>query len=385
MPVAHVSISELLQKERSFHEAVAVVESLKIPAKAKDLHEQMRAALAKKNDHVFSGAKNFASTPGLAQAALQTAHIPAHAITPAAEVAHKLLALTLTLVLVFGSYAALNTDFEFFAKDSTKAEITSVGDAFHFFSGGGATQIAQNAQDHLAVAADHPGAAFAAAGAAVSTDTSGFFSTLAQTFSTAVNNFFASLFDTSGRGSLAVEIVPQSGGQTATNVPVVQPRPTAPVAQPAPVVRSTAQSFASAPSSIVNNYPVIERVVNTERIIGEGGITESVLDARLQQLEDTMNGKILAITSVPTPPASGGFQNQIALTQIIDSLNGTNITNPTINGGTISNATITGGNITATGFSGTLGVGIGGTGNSNAPTKGVVIVGNSAGAYDKMS
>ena len=129
--------------------------------------------------------------------------------------------------------------------------------------------------------------------------------------------------------------------------------------------------------------PVAERVI--ERIVERalptytiayppdgGGVTEAILNDRLDQLENKLSNRIFSLSasliSVPNSlPATGGVTNTIALTQRIDNLNGTDISNPTITGGTITDATISGGNITATALSGTLGVGSGGTGLSTAP------------------
>ena len=92
------------------------------------------------------------------------------------------------------------------------------------------------------------------------------------------------------------------------------------------------------------NQPVIERVIETQRVVAAaGGLTEDVLNARLQALDNELSSKIYAITAISSPPASGGFQNQIAITQRIDKLQGTDIT-----GASIANSTITGSSVAAT-------------------------------------
>ena len=164
---------------------------------------------------------------------------------------------------------------------------------------------------------------------------------------------------------------------------------TAPTSSP----QTASTSFASASSTptAAGNPPVVQRVV--ERIVERalptytiatppagGGITEAILNDRLDQLDNKLSSRIFSLsaslTSVPNSlPASGGVTNNVALSQRIDNLDGT----------TISNPTITGGNVTATSFSGLLGVGNGGTGTSSAPSYGELLVGNTAGGYDLLA
>ena len=179
--------------------------------------------------------------------------------------------------------------------------------------------------------------------------------------------------------------------------------------QPAPSVStpSTSSGQASSPPAAstsfastlpaAGNFPVAERVI--ERIVERalptytisyppdgGGVSETILNDRLDQLENKLSNQIFSLSasliSIPNSlPATGGVTNTIALTQRIDNLDGTDISNPTITGGTITDATISGGNITATALSGTLGVGAGGTGLSTAPSQGQLLMGQADGSY----
>jgi hypothetical protein len=139
--LSKIRISELQQKERSLEslakEKSEGVPEVKVADHVKSIHQQMAAALAKKSAGVFGHTAHFATAPaGIAHAAFHSAHVPAHAITPATEVLHKIAALTLALVLTFGSYASLNTDFAFFAKDSIRREISSVRSALSSLTNG---------------------------------------------------------------------------------------------------------------------------------------------------------------------------------------------------------------------------------------------------------
>ena len=128
----------------------------------------------------------------------------------------------------------------------------------------------------------------------------------------------------------------------------------------------------------------MERALPTYAI-AQGGITKAILNDRLNQLDNKLSSQIFSLsaslTSVPNSlPASGGVTYNIALSQHIDNLDGTQIARAVI-----TDATITGGNVTATAFSGLLGVGGGGTGTSSAPSYGQMLVGNSAGGYDLLA
>ena len=121
-----------------------------------------------------------------------------------------------------------------------------------------------------------------------------------------------------------------------------------------PQAASTLSASASSASNAAANPPVVQRVV--ERIverplptytITQGGISEAVLNDRLNQLDNKLSSWIFSLsaslTSAPNSlPASGGITNNIALSQRIDQLNGTTITNPTITGGSITGSSIIG-------------------------------------------
>ena len=82
------------------------------------------------------------------------------------------------------------------------------------------------------------------------------------------------------------------------------------------------------------NQPVIERVVS---VPAAPGISQLSLAGQLQSLRDDLLNRIASIAAPSYPPqlAPATFQ-ALALSQRIDQLNGTAITNPAITGGTIS-------------------------------------------------
>ena len=86
---------------------------------------------------------------------------------------------------------------------------------------------------------------------------------------------------------------------------------------------------------------VIERVVETQRVVTEGGITETTLADRLNQLENKLRSLIFSQSSQQSAQTSAVY-NVVAQSQRIDNLSNTTITNPTITGGSITASSIVG-------------------------------------------
>ncbi|MBI5003520.1 DUF5011 domain-containing protein [Candidatus Kaiserbacteria bacterium] len=149
-----------------------------------------------------------------------------------------------------------------------------------------------------------------------------------------IGGFFANIlrvfgWDVGQQGSVYVHITPTA--KSALSSP------------PATVASGGFASFGGgvmAPSSVVNNtYNNTYNTTNNEThnvynntaysLPATSGITTNDLDRRLQQFAQSL--QVSQFTPV-APPASGGVANQIALTQHIDSLNGTLLTNVHVNG-----------------------------------------------------
>ena len=73
----------------------------------------------------------------------------------------------------------------------------------------------------------------------------------------------------------------------------------------------------------------------------EGGVSETTLADRLQQLENKLRSLIFSQSSQQSAQTSAVY-NVVAQSQRIDNLSNTTITNPTITGGTITASSITG-------------------------------------------
>ena len=119
----------------------------------------------------------------------------------------------------------------------------------------------------------------------------------------------------------------------ATTAPVpqtMQPVQPPAVASTKPVVYQT-----------VEQHPVVERVVERERVVTEGGVSETTLADRLQQLENKLRSLIFSQSSQQSAQTSAVY-NVVAQSQRIDNLSNTTITNPTITGGSITASSIVG-------------------------------------------
>ncbi|KKW23449.1 MAG: Hemagluttinin family protein, partial [Candidatus Kaiserbacteria bacterium GW2011_GWB1_52_6] len=309
---------EIVRKERAMHNAVIAEEKkdLVLEKKIRDVI----AEVTNTGEHALTEASK---VPGIAHAALQSAQVPAYVVTPVTEILHKIVALTLAIMLTFGTFATVDRSITYFASDS----FASLHDSLQSFVDGGAVHLVQNTGAQLAAVATNPAAAVSAA--------VGFF---AGIFGGIQNVIFAianpgALFSP---GSVAIEIVPAA--TPSSQSPVSPPQQVAQVPS-SPTPARTTLSPALAQSYGETKQTVIERVIE-QHIVSAGGITEEILNQRLQQLDNKLTSQIYSITSVSTPPASGGFTNEIALTQRIDNLSGTIITNPAITGGTIKSVTI---------------------------------------------
>jgi len=297
-----------------------------------------------------------------------------------ADIGQRITALFIAFVLVFGMYGFVDAQYTRFTKETIATSFKYTKDApqkiAHAFQNADLGTAVNQFASVSAAAANNPAAAALSFGERFSKNVG----TVAKSVNDYVDTFVYEIVFTpevrfaigtvSGpqrNASVEVSVVPYSGDTSGnTNTKITQ------TTQP------------TGPTTIIQQ-PVVERVLTTERVVTQGGISESDLIFRLNTLDNKLTSQIYAV-SASIPSFSGPAQTTVVTTQSfahsnkIDQLGGVDIT-----GGTISGATITGGSVTATSFSGTLGIGSGGTGTSTAPSYGQVLLGQSDGTYDLVA
>src|SRR3989344_4649568 len=175
----------------------------------------------------------------------------------------------------------------------------------------------------------------------------------------------------------AAPVTPQEPARIAVQEPVrtiPMPKPAAPT--PVPV-------------QTVINQPVIERVVNEVRTVISGGISEALLNSRLNALNQNLMSRMDSLSLASTYHTDTVY-NTVAAALQVDNLNDIHVTDSHWTGGFITDASISGGTISGVtigvgNLSGVVGIGNGGTGTSSAPSYGKVLLGNAAGAYDLVA
>ena len=118
----------------------------------------------------------------------------------------------------------------------------------------------------------------------------------------------------------------------------VQQQPVSPQSSPAQPIN---QTVVNQPARTEPVERVIERVVETQRVVTEGGVSEMTLADRLNQLENKLRALIFSQSSQQSAQTSA-VSHAVALSQRIDNLSNTTITNPTITGGSITGSSIVG-------------------------------------------
>src|SRR3989344_2766168 len=178
-----------------------------ISGRADEIKNKLAGAVAAQTRNGHGQAKLLSSMPGgFAHAALTGAHIPVYALTPLTEFLHKVTALALSLMLAFGTYAAVDPAYARFAADSVRENVNAALDSYRAATGGGSRGIAQK----------------------------------------------------------------NTGGSVSVSV-----APSTPKRAPASPTSTTRASVAQ---TIIQN-PVVERIVETTRLVSSGGITEEILDS----------------------------------------------------------------------------------------------------------
>src|SRR3989338_8581309 len=324
-PYASVVASSAAQ-----HRAPATVPPPAAASQTPYAHQALAHAMKKQAHNIIS------SEPLAAAGSLR---VPVHALTPSMDILHRLVALMVAVLFTAGTYAFIDAEYARITLRDTP---------------GIASSIVESARTQLAAVAENPPRAFG-----------DMFARLARAVNERVNAFVYSI-------AFPDSLVPRysanaSGGAVSVRVSAGTP-PSASTslagAATKPASRATARTSGTVTNQVIERV-IVERVPVEASIVSSGGISEEVLNARLQQLDNKLMNLIYGVSSSPgpvtyvsTPPASGGIVNTIALTNKIDQLSdvafsGGTITGTDISGGTLTDATISGGSLSGASVSAT--------------------------------
>src|SRR3989344_280670 len=229
-------------------------------------------------------------TPACVSAARAISSVPLHAVSagkqvgvhalpPLGDALHKLLAIVTALLFTVGTYFFVDAQYARLTSQTGVAERASLL----------ASAFVDSAEKQLALAAENPADAF-----------SNMFEQFARSINRRVDTLvYGIMFPqeligfSSDRELVSVRVVPQSS-----------PAKSASIAESETPEKRSAGSMR--PAQTIINQPVIERVVErvtlqpatAEVLAKAGGITEEILAARLNQLDNKLTSQIYDVASV---------------------------------------------------------------------------------------
>ena len=306
-----------------------------ISSRADEIKNKMESALARQTRDDAGHAKLLFSAPGgFAHAAFTAAHVPSYALSPIAEFFHKVVALTLALMLTFGTYAAVDPSYARFASNSVRESVDAALDSYRSSTGGGLNQLAARTQSQVAAAAENPGAALASVQTAFTQSIPNLAARLARALHSQVNDLvYAVAFpldlvgsgSVAGNGSVSVQVAPYTNGAKSD----IRAEPG--TVRPPAGRGTTAQT-------IINN-PVVERIVERTQLVSQGGITEEILDRKLAALDAKLSSQLFTSSVAQTTNVTNVYAAAASVGRI-EHLDELDLTDPTITGGSITSAGI---------------------------------------------
>src|SRR3989344_385549 len=313
-----------------------------ISGRADEIKNKLAGAVAAQTRNGHGQAKLLSSMPGgFAHAALTGAHIPVYALTPLTEFLHKVTALALTLMLTFGTYAAVDPAYARFAADSVRENVNAALDSYRAATGGGIREFANRAQSQVASAAENPGSVLASAQAALTENVPNLFARFARGLNSRVNELvYAVAFPLELVGSRGIA-QKNTGGSVSVSV-----APYTPKRAPASPTSTTRASVAQ---TIIQN-PVVERIMETTRLVATGGITEEILDRKLAALDAKLSSQVFTSSAAQTTNVTNVYAAAASVGRI-EHLDELDLTNPTITNAGISGGSISGASVSATALS----------------------------------
>src|SRR3989344_5429556 len=296
-----------------------------LSSRSTHVHDAFRAAIARMPaESAVHAARAIASTP--IQAISLAKHGSVHPAVPFVDSVHKMFAGLIALLFVVGTYAFVDAQYARIAERSA-----TFGDA-----------IFSSMTHQLAAVSENPTATLSNIPNALAT--------FARTLNRRVDSFvYGTMFPvriakTSRASSVAVRVVPRSApGSSNDDV-----RGAIPGSGTSSVTR-TANAGSSSSSA---GRTIIERVVETQRIVSAaGGITEEYLNARLNQLDSKLSSQLYSVSAQSSSNTTQIQSNFAAVGDAsrIERLDDITLADSTITGGSISGTSISATSLSASG------------------------------------
>ncbi|MEK7132551.1 MAG: hypothetical protein AAB830_00715, partial [Patescibacteria group bacterium] len=262
-------------------------------------------------------------------------------VSPVMEFAHKLFAVVVATMLTFGTYALVDTE-----RARLVSGMIRNGSLALMNSGELINSLALNAKEQVAAVGSNPteyiSRGLAKLSRAVNRNvdeliySAAFPESLVQSQSLADSSRLAL---SNERASVNVRIDSYGSTQLTTSRPLSGTSTSRKNA-----VAENENDTTPASRATVINQPIVERVIETQRLLSVGGISEDILNQRIQQLDNKLTSQMYSLTSAQSTQSAQIYQ-VISQTNRINQLTSVAISNATITdssfaGSSISAATL---------------------------------------------
>src|SRR3989344_7352988 len=226
--------------------------------------------------------------------------------------------ITVVLLITLGTYFLVNPDAASYAAGAVKNAKSAFITTYYSLKNNEPGNIVDRAGSQLAAVASDP---------ALLID---LFSRLARSWNYTVNSYVYSL------------TFPRPMTESSSVVAKVTTRPKPPAS--ASPSRQTPVTYPGGSTTIINQ-PVIERIIERQLLASQGGITEEILNARIEALDAALSNKIYSLSSAQTTVINNTYETlgAVARGDNFDDINidDSDITDSRWSGGTVDATTLT--------------------------------------------
>ncbi|MDO8482092.1 MAG: hypothetical protein Q7S75_03340, partial [bacterium] len=293
-------------------------------------------------------ASHAANTPsGAVDAALRLApHASFSLVTSATEFAHKLVALFVAIMLTFGTYSVVDPHYARMVYEAMRGAGQQIAKLPSAISRGDARAWVVHAGAQVAASASDPKLTGSKISAGIMSFAHSFKSFLDDTiYAIMFSGKFASLPNSNAS-------VDDSAFVDVEVVPYKQLSDTTTASAPVKITRTSVS-----PTTIINQ-PIVERVVETQRILSVGGISEDVLNKRIEQLDNKLTSQMFALSAGNSTVIAQNY-NVTAQTNKINQLFSVTISDSSISNSSISATSLSVSGTATSSFAGGISIGSG--------------------------